>query len=169
MSDTIWLALIVAVPAMASPLLMAWLTNRHAAAKEERDHARQDAVAAEAATVAKLLLERQAEVSAATAEAAHLLKVNTKAVAETAAETHNQLKVIHTLVNSTLTAAIKAQYDATMRELAMMREVIDLKRKSGHEPSEDALAAVKATEATIAELRTILADRLAQTKAAAAL
>jgi len=136
---------------MMSPLLMAWLTNRHAAAKEARDHARQD------------------EVAAKVDNAARLLKENTKAVADTAAETHSQLKVIHTLVNSTLTAAIKAQYDATTRELAMMREVVDLKRKSGHEPSEEALGAIKATEATISELKSVLADRVTQTNAAAAI
>jgi hypothetical protein len=151
MSDTIWLALIVAVPAMLSPLLMALLTNRHAAAKEARDHARQDVVAAQVADTARLL------------------KANTKAVAETAAETHSQLKVIHTLVNSNMSAAMQAEHDATARELAMMREVIDLKRKNGHEPSDEAMTAIKATEAKIAELKLALADRQTQAKAAAAI
>jgi hypothetical protein len=166
MSDTIWLALIVAVPAMASPLLMAWLQNRHAAAKEDRDHERQDAVAERAEEVARLLLERQEAVKAAAEKTARLLKENNRAVAETAAETHSQLKVIHTLVNSSMTAAIQAEHDATVRELAMMREVIALNNAAGREPSREALAAVDATEQKIDELKLSLSDRTKQAKLA---
>ena len=57
--ETIWLALIVAVPAMLSPLLLAWLTNRSHRQEKQQDYARQDQVAERAERVA-----RQAEEAA---------------------------------------------------------------------------------------------------------
>ena len=80
----------------------------------------------------------------------------------------SQLMQIHMLVNSNLTASIHAELDATIREVAMMREVIALKRAAGHEPSDEAAQAVAATDARIAELRASLGDRLRATEAAEA-
>lgn len=73
--------------------------------------------------------------------------------------TNSKLDVIHTLVNSNMTAAMQAELDATVRELALMREVIALKSEHGRDPSADALAAIESTTKKIAELRAVLADR----------
>ena len=72
-----------------------------------------------------------------------------------------KLNEIHVLVNSNMTASMQAELDATQRELAMMHEVIDLKRVNGHEPTPVALEAIIFTEAKIADLRARLNDRLA--------
>jgi hypothetical protein len=71
-----------------------------------------------------------------------------------------KLNTIHTLVNSNMTASMQAELDATVRELAMMHEVIDLKRINGHDPTPAALEAVAFTEGKIADLRARLNDRL---------
>jgi hypothetical protein len=110
--------------------------------------------------------KRQDEVAARAAEAARLLLAANERVAETAAVTNGKLDVIHTLVNSNMTAAMQSEFDATTRELAMMREVIRLNKVAGTEPSVDALAAVTATEAKIAELDNQLVDRRKQTAVA---
>jgi hypothetical protein len=127
-----------------------------AAAAEARE------VAAQAAEAARLLQAAQAETIARTDEVARL-------TAEQADSTNGKLDVIHELVNSAFSAALASQLDALVTSLAMMREVIDLKRSAGHEPTEEAVIALQATEAKIAELRATLADRLQQAEEIAAL
>ncbi len=135
--DQVWIALIVGVVSMASPLLLAMVTNINANKNKRIDWAREDAVAARAAKVAITLQDSND-------------KTNTK------------LDVIHTLVNSNMTAAMQAEHDATVRELAMMREVAALHQNAGQRPSVDTLAAIKSTEDKIAELQAALKDRLKQ-------
>jgi len=142
--ENVWIALIVAVTSMVSPLLLAALTNRHRHKEKLEDYARQDEVAAKAAEAARLLLAAN------------------ERVAETAKVTNGKLDVIHTLVNSNMTAAMQAELDATIREHAMMIEVVALKQSAGHEPSVTSLAAIEATERKIAELQAALRDRLKQ-------
>lgn len=76
--------------------------------------------------------------------------------------TNYKLDVIHTLVNSNMTAAMQAELDATVRQLALMREVTELKKTAGHDPSEETLAALELTRVKISELRAVLRDRLRQ-------
>jgi hypothetical protein len=140
--EQVWIALIVAVASTTSPLLLAYLTNRNNRQIKQEDYARQDAVALQAAKAASLLLAAN------------------ERVALSATMTNSKLDVIHTLVNSNMTAAMQAEFDATTRELAMMREVIALKQTAGHDPSVDTLAAIKMTEAKISELQAALKDRL---------
>ena len=101
--------------------------------------------------------------------------LNTSKVAEVAKETgdkivvaakvtNDKLDVLHTLVNSQYTAALQAELDATIRELAMMHEVIDLKRVQGQQPSERSQATLAATEAKIAALQITLDERAKQAK-----
>jgi hypothetical protein len=73
---------------------------------------------------------------------------------------NGKLNTIHTLVNSNMTASMQAELDATKRELAMMHEVIDLKKRAGHDPTPGALEAITFTEGQIADLRARLDDRL---------
>ena len=79
--------------------------------------------------------------------------------AELAKETNGKLDVIHTLVNSQLTAAMQSELDAIVREVAMMLEVIALKKAAGFEPTKDALAALDAAQAKVADLTAKLEDR----------
>jgi hypothetical protein len=160
------IALIVAVSSAISPLILSILSNRSRRAEKLEDYARQDAVAAKAEEAAKLLLERQkATASDAATVARKLLDANDRVAdaaqvaVETAQVTNTKLDLIHTLVNSNMTAAMQSEFDAVVRELAMMREVITLNRAAGREPSLDTLAAIKSTEDKITELRAALADR----------
>lgn len=134
--NAVLVALIVAFAGVAGPLFLSYLNNRQRHAERAEDYARQDAVAAKAAEAAELLLE------------------SNKAVAATAKVTNNKLDVIHTLVNSTLTAAIEAQLEATVQQLEWMRHVVAL--STNGEPSRDAIVAI---ESKIAELRVALKDR----------
>ena len=95
--------------------------------------------------VARQSFRRQDEVAARLEKAS--LKTNTK------------LDVIHTLVNSNMTAAMQSELDAITRELAMMLEVIELKKANGLEPSKKALAALDTTQSKLTELTNQLEDR----------
>ncbi len=162
MSDPIVIALIAAIAGLgtvASPLILSYMSNRQRRAEKLEDWAREDRVAAQAAEAARLLLAANERVARTAAD------TNAR-VARTAARTDAKLDAIHTLVNGGLTAAIQAEYNATVRQLALMREVVELRRVAGRTPSEpspEAVAAIEATAARVDELRTALADRAAQT------
>lgn len=154
--DVIWVAAIAGIVSVLTgvvgPMLTAFFLNRNRRAEKVEDWKRQDEVAAQ-------LLERQDAIAAQTAEAARLLVASDKRVADTARETQAQLKVIHTLVNSNLTASMQAALDAQVSLLAALLEIVDLKGKSGFAPTTDALATVESTKAKIAELQAVLLDR----------
>lgn len=235
-SDQVWLALIVGIPAFLGPMIALTLTKRSdsrakaadsivvaaskkleaetiAAAKaveisaiaeakkveddarrrdKQEDYARQDAVAAQAAEAARLLSDRQDQIAARAAEdsrrllarqdtladqakesvaqakeAAAILKTNTEAVAKTAEETKGQLKIIHTLVNSTLTASMQGLLDSTKRELVLLLEIGELKKAHNVEPSADAAGVIEETRKAIAELTITLDARHRATAVAA--
>lgn len=144
--EAVYLALIVAIPAMLSPLLLAWLTNRNLRKVKEMDWARQDVVAMQAAVAAKLLKE------------------NNQIVATATAETHQQLKVIHTLVNSTLTAALQGRLDAQKKGLILMKRIVDMNKTMKLEITSEALAEIEAAEKEIVDLEMEIADRSKQAK-----
>jgi hypothetical protein len=142
----VYVALIVALGAAFS----AWWNTRSRRKDKEQDWARQDAVAAQAAKAAELLL------------------VANERVAQTAEVTNGKLDVIHTLVNSNMTAAMQAQLVALQGQLVLMNRVATLKGEAGTKPNENEVAAIVAVEAQIAELGAALKDRLAATETAAA-
>jgi hypothetical protein len=156
----------VAVLVLAGPLLLSWLTQRHSRQTKADDNARLDLVAERAEEAARLLAERQDAAADRAAEAAQALvaaNAEVAAVAARAAEVvGDKLDVIHTLVNSSLTAAVQAELDATIRELAMMHEVMELRQAAGKPPSPEREDAVAATEARIVEVRLQLDDRARQ-------
>lgn len=152
MNDAIWVALIVAVPSTIGPLLVARATGRERRKDQEQDWARQDKVVEQAEEAAELLRKSNQEQAAA--------------AAAVAAATQGQLQAIHVLVNSNLTGAIQDQLAAREGQLAVMLELVDLKRATGREPTSEALAAIESTQAVISELRTRLADRQRQTEVA---
>lgn len=141
--STGWVAAIVAIGTVLSPVLLAWLTGRQRQAEKREDWKRQDQVAEQAAKAAALLLAQN------------------EVVAEAAGVINEKLDTIHTLVNSQMTAALQSELDAVTRELAMMREVVALRQANGQEPSRESVGAMAATEAKITELQSVLADRSA--------
>jgi hypothetical protein len=129
----LWAALVVAV---VGPLLLSWLNNRNAMQIKRQDWERQDEVAARVEAVAK-------------------------AAAVNAANVDTQLKQIHTLVNSDMTAARQSELIAVEAHLATLRRNV----ATHGEPSDDEQTVMDNLSARADELRSILADRLAQQKA----
>jgi hypothetical protein len=148
---------IVIFSSVTAPLIVVHLTGRQRHREKEQDYARQDAVADEAA-------RQQGAVREQAEEAARLLVENNRLVAEQGEVVTGKLDVIHTLVNSNMTAAMQSERDAIGRELAMMKEVIALREAAGQEPTQEALAALRSTESRIMELDANLADRLKQSE-----
>ena len=138
---------------ITAPLILARRTERVHRADQLTEYQRQDQVAKLAAETSAALLAQQRDMA--------------EAAAERAAGTDQRLDVIHGLVNSSLSAAFESALDALVTSLAMMHEVIDLKREAGHEPAPEAVIALRDTEARIAELRITLADREQQAQAIA--
>jgi hypothetical protein len=78
-----------------------------------------------------------------------------------------QLTQIHTLVNSSLTAAKQDELDTRRSNLVLLQKTVDADRRSGEEPSKETLALIDATKIKIAELAAQLEDRKRQTEEAA--
>lgn len=146
-------AVVVAVfSSITAPLILAHRTERMHREDRQADWDRQDAVAKAAADAADRLV-------AAQEEAARLLLADNARVAAAQEQTNGKLDVIHTLVNSNMTAEMQRSYDATKRELAVMRELMELRKANGLEPTPAVLAEIAATEITLNELDAALADR----------
>ena len=141
MDPSVQIAMIVAAFGFAGPVIMSLVTYWVHRNETLRDYARQDAVAA------RLLVsnERVAETA--------------KTAADGLVVTNSKLDMIHTLVNSQMTAALESELAATQRELAMMREVISLKSAAGHAPNIETLSEIKAIEGKVVELKSRLSDR----------
>lgn len=150
--ENVTLALIVAVPALLSPLLLSWLNNRNARKDREQDWKRQDTVAERAAEASRKLLARQDATAAA-------LEASTRAANLSRQETYAQLSALHTLGNSHTTALVRAELDSTRREVLALREIMVLKAEAGHTPSVDALAVIETAERRIAELEKFMVQR----------
>jgi hypothetical protein len=146
---TLIVGIIVALGAIVSPFITAFMTNRNAARIKLADYAREDAVADKAALVAK-----------AAQEAAH-------AAASIATIQGAKLDQIHTLVNSNLTAAMQDQLDARHATLALLKEAVDAKHAAGLTATKETFGAIESNTAKVEELTAQLADRLKQTKEAA--
>jgi len=143
--DGILIAAIVAFAGIIGPAFLAWVNGNQRRAEKLEDYRREDEVAAKAAEQGKLIV---ASVVANTAE-----------IASNSITTNGKLDVIHTLVNSNMTQAMQAELDATIAQLVLMREVIDMKKASGVVPSEDTVSAISIIEKRIAELTVQLQER----------
>ena len=147
-ATTLTVALIVAIPAViastVAPLLLGRQARREREAKEARDNARQDVVAARVAEAVKAAEGFRVEANAKLTD-----------LAVVARETH-------ILVNSDMTAARESELKQTEVTLVMMRKLVAIDVAAGRQPTDEDLAAIEATVARIAELRAILADRRAQ-------
>jgi hypothetical protein len=152
---------LVALVALAGTLGGQWLIGVQASHARKEEWARQDTVAAAATEAAEKVAAKTEEVAAAAEEVKRLL-------ADSTATTDAKLDQIHTLVNSNLTASMQETLEATVRDLASLREVARLNETAGHEPSAQVLTVIKEAEARVEALRVEVADRLEQTKAATA-
>ncbi len=168
MDTSVYLALIVAIPATVSPILMAWVVAKQRRADKQEDWRREDQVAARALTVAAELSVTQEKAAVKAAEVARLLLDTNEQVAATAKVTNNKLDVIHTLVNSNMTSALQDQLIAIKSNLIMAEEVIALKKAQGQSSTEESLNLILGLKIKISELEAQLNDRLEQTKKASA-
>lgn len=142
--EAVLLAIIVAVGALLSAGLNAWIARK----SKEHDYARQDEVAAQAAEAAKLLLAANERVAKQTTEVFRV--------------TSGKLDQIHELVNSNMTASIEDQLTANEQLLAVLKEMALLRG----DVSPEARRTIAAAETRVSELRTRVADRLHATKVA---
>jgi hypothetical protein len=81
------------------------------------------------------------------------------AIDRVAAETAKVSAVTHELVNSNMTKALDGELDARTRELATLRELIELRTALGQKPTPSTLETIVATETEIARLQTTITDR----------
>lgn len=73
-----------------------------------------------------------------------------------------QLRVIHRLVNSTLSASMQAELDATRREVAVMTEIVDMRERGGLMVTAATTAALDRAGRRIRELTLEIQDRQQQ-------
>ena len=140
--------LAVVATSLISPTILAYFTNRARRADKKLDWQREDEVAARAKRTAELLVE------------------NNERVAKTAKETNLKLDQIHTLVNSNMTAAMRAELEATIQKLQLMREIVARDKADNIKVLPEALKAIADVEIKIGELTATLNDRLRQTQIA---
>lgn len=167
----VWIAAIGVFSAIVGPLLLSWMNNRNAIATKQADWDRLDkvadaakATAKEAADAAKQasdavikvaddLRGRESELNDGLIEVARIAKEGTDGV-------NLQLKQIHTLVNSNLTAALRGELTAVQSNLISLRKLDALTAIS----TPDELGAIKSLEAREKELTDTLAERMEQQK-----
>lgn len=71
-----------------------------------------------------------------------------------------KLDVIHGLVNSSLTTAMRNELEASERVVVLMEEVMRLNKEANREPSNISIVTLHAMKVKIIELRANLSDRL---------
>lgn len=91
---------------------------------------------------------------------------NTAAIDENQKVTVAKLGVIHTLVNSTLTAALQSELEGARREELLLRELVRMRSDAGHEVTDDQTASLGSIQRRIVELTAAMNDRAEQTRVA---
>jgi hypothetical protein len=172
-----WLTVAVAV---ISPGILALITSWSRRRDRDQEWGRQDKVKEQEQKDKEIDRQRQDEVArkadevaTQAREAARLVKASNEANAEAARVTKIQLdtldrgqKVIHTLVNSNMTAEMQRGLIALKGQRVLMLRVMDLNKAAQHEPTPEDQASLHAMEQQIAELEATLQDRLKQTEVA---
>ena len=159
-------AIVAIFSSITAPLILARRTERMHREDQLADYKRQDQVAKEAKETAIAMAAQQDVIIRQQKAGADAVQARDEAAgaraAEVAKSVDGKLDVLHGLANSTLSAALESELGALETSLAMMNEVIDLKKAAGIEPTREAVIAIESTEAKIAELKATLADRLNQ-------
>lgn len=130
------------VSTLGTPALAQYLMNRQRQRERAEDRLDREAVAKEVKTVQKTLAD------------------STTATTNKLDGLHNGQVIIHALVNSNMTSAMQAELNASVRDLASLREIVDLKKVAGREPNLEALTAINVAAARVLELTAALQDRL---------
>ena len=146
---------------LISPMILQYLTNRSRRKEKQLDWDREDKKENEKSEKAELVA-KQAE------HAAELLLASNASIAKTADASakivNAKLEVIRVDVNSNMTAAMKAELDAIEGQVALLREVVELKQAAGIKPTSYALAQISVKDERINELSATLKERLAHTE-----
>ena len=151
--------LAVLATSLISPTVLAFFTNRARRAENQ--------ALAEIRKVEKQSdWDREDEVADRAKLTAELLVENNERVARTSKETNLKLDQIHTLVNSNMTAAMRAELEATIQKLKLMREIVARDKADNIKVLPEALKAIADVEIKIGELTATLNDRLRQTQIA---
>ncbi len=145
-NNAVWVAVIAAIPVMLTGPLIAWMNERSRRKDREEDRIERAAVARRAEERGEKANETVKRVAANTAETVLTAKDTNQRLVAVAKTTG----IIHTLVNSQLTASKQNEFDSITRELILLMEKA---------PSEKVTAAIAKAEAALAELRAVLADR----------
>jgi hypothetical protein len=148
--------LVALIAGVLGPCVLALLTGQQRRAEKKEDYARQDLVAAKAERAADRAREAAEAVAEQAAAAAELLLEQNHRVARTAEATQDQLKVIHGLVNSSLTSAMENELKALEGQLSLLRE-----------RPQAAVVQIAETAGKVDELRARLNDRRQQAEQAA--
>lgn len=147
--NVVWIALITlagtVVTGLLAPAILLYLKRGSDQETQALDWARQDAVA-------DRLFSSNERVA--------------KAAKEAASQTNLKLDVIHTLVNSNMTASMQSELDSTVRELILLRVVLGLHKDAGKGVDNDTLLRIKTAENRVVELQALLKDRLTQSSIA---
>ena len=175
MSDVVLIAIVglagIIGTGVLSPLVLGWLNARSrlreksedaedAATKQRAEWARQDEVALKAAAVAKEASDAAIAAAAAAETVAKVAAAAQADAAKAAATLIGKIDVVHTLVNSQMTSAMQAELDATIRELALMRELADMRHAQHPGVATPAVdRAIVLTNDRIAVLQSALNDR----------
>lgn len=162
--EAVWIAAIGVFSAIVGPLVLSWLQTKNTIALKQADWNRLDKVAdlarqtaqdaADAVIkVADDLKGRQSELNEGLIEVARVAKEGQDGV-------NVQLKQIHTLVNSNLTAALRGELTAVQSNLLALRKLEELKPSSTPEE----LSAITTLENRERELADTVTERLEQQK-----
>ncbi len=178
--DTLTITLIAAIAgapagimATLTPIILARMASRERHLIRSEDRAERELVA-----------RRVAEATAASARAAgiaqqsqedtarRLMASNAKLASdtETAAligeKTLRTVQVVHTLVNSDLTKALRGQLEATEAQLALMRQIVEGRESPDEERTKLAMSIIHKLEIRITELKHTLTTRSRDAEAA---
>jgi hypothetical protein len=127
-----------------SAVALALVSNRATNKYRIEEAKRQDAVAAK-------LVAANESVAVAARETLSVVK-----------ETAGLTKVVHTLVNSGKTEGLETERRLSGVALALLREMIEVKKSGNELPTIEKLAEIEAFKSRIAELDEILAERAKQ-------
>jgi hypothetical protein len=177
-SDSWYLLITVAAVVFSSvtaPLLLSSHQDKLRRQEKDEDYRRQDAVAAKAAEVATqaaaaavLLQAAQEATTARTEEVARLAALAATETERRLSDLSAQTDQIHTLVNSSLSTALRNELNAMDAMLVTMKEINVIKVKDGLPEDPATLGIIEATENRRDQLRTELEHRDAQTALAEA-
>lgn len=167
--EAVWIAGIGVFSAIVGPLLLSWLTTKNTIKLKTADWDRMDKVAEVARATAKEASDAARDASDAVIKVADDLKNRQTEVNEGLTEVARvakegqdgvnvQLKQIHTLVNSNLTAAMRGELTAVQSNLLALRKLEGLTPSSTPEE----LGAIKSLETREKELSDTLAERMEQ-------